>query len=101
MKGECAPTRSDDVNRRPAARHDPVERVAAGTVYVVLSAVLFVLWLWTDLTMLAYLALPTIVAGLVSLVVGWPQLRRELAQERARRGHGSHGSSSPPRPTSR
>jgi hypothetical protein len=97
MEEECAPTRSDDVDRRPPARYDPVERVAAGTVYVVLSGLLFLLWLWTDVTMLGFMALPTLVAGLVSLAVGWPQLRRKLARERHR---GGHDSPSPPRPTS-
>jgi UPF0716 family protein affecting phage T7 exclusion len=85
----------DDVARNPAARHDPLERVAAGTLYVVLSVVLFVAWLWVGVGMLLLLALPTAVAGLVALAVGWPRLRRDLAEERARR------TPSPPRPTGR
>jgi hypothetical protein len=86
----------DDVARKPTAGRDPVERVAAGTVYLVLSLGLFVLWLWIGLAALLLLALPTAVAGLVSLSVGWPRLRRELTEERQRR---SRDAPSPPRPS--
>jgi hypothetical protein len=89
------------VNLNPVARHDPAERVAAGAVYLVLSAVLFVVWLRLEVMVLLLLALSTVVAGLVSLAVGWPRLRRELAEERAHRGHGAHDAPSPPRPTGR
>jgi len=54
----------------------PLEYVAAGTLYLVLSSVLFLLWLSVDVVLVLVLSLSTVVAGLVDLSVGWPRLRR-------------------------
>lgn len=60
--------------RTPMSR--PAQYVAAGVVYLLLSAVLFLMWLAVDHVLLLLLALSTVVAGLVELAVGWPRLRR-------------------------
>jgi hypothetical protein len=62
----------DKSGRRPA------QYVAAGVVYLLLSAILFLSWLSVDLVLLLFLALSTVVAGLVDLAVGWPRFRRRL-----------------------
>ena len=66
-------------------RRQPRRYVAAGVVYLLLSAILFVLWLRLGTALLLVLALSTVVAGLVDLSVGWPRLRhRPSAQTRPR-----------------
>lgn len=56
-----------------------LQYVAAGVLYLLLSAVVFVVWLALDgiAMLLLAVALSTIVAGLVELTVGWHQLRRD------------------------
>lgn len=68
-------------------RKDPkvsLKYVAAGVLYLVLSAFAFALWLALDgMSMLILaLALSTVVAGLVELTVGWHQLRRDRTDVR-------------------
>lgn len=57
---------------------ESLQYVAAGVLYLALSAIAFALWIALDgmvMLMLA-LALSTVVAGLVELTVGWHQLAR-------------------------
>jgi hypothetical protein len=63
---------------QPLSSRRPAQYVAAGVVYLLLSVVLFVIWLTVDDVLLLLLALSTVVAGLVDLSVGWPRLRRTL-----------------------
>jgi hypothetical protein len=58
--------------------------VAAGATYLVLSGVLFWLWLAVDWLIVLFISVPTFVASMVLLRVGWPRLRRERAERRAR-----------------
>ena len=53
------------------------EYLAAGVVYLVLGAVFFLLWLSLDWYVVLFLSLPSCVAGLVLLSVGWPRWKRE------------------------
>jgi hypothetical protein len=55
------------------------EYVGAGIIYLLLSAVLFLFWLSVDHVLVLFMALSTVVAGLVDLAVGWPRFRRGLA----------------------
>lgn len=57
--------------------------VGAGTVYLVLSGVFYLLWLSVNWYVVLFLSLPTCVAGVVLLSVGWPRWQRERAQRRA------------------
>jgi hypothetical protein len=63
-----------DKSGRRAAQY-----VAAGSIYLLLSAALFLVWLSVDHVLLLFLALSTAIAGLVDLAVGWPRFQRELA----------------------
>jgi hypothetical protein len=63
---------------QPLSSRRPAQYVAAGVLYLLLSGVLFVIWLTVDDVLLLLLALSTVVAGLVDLSVGWPRLRRAL-----------------------
>lgn len=57
---------------------ESLQYVAAGVLYLVLSAFAFALWIALDgmvMLMLA-VALSTVVAGLVELTVGWRELSR-------------------------
>lgn len=60
-----------DAQRRAAGRY-----VAAGATYLVLSGVLFLLWLAMNTFVVLLLSVPTLVGGLVLLSVGWPRLTR-------------------------
>jgi len=56
--------------------------VAAGVLDLTLATLLYGVWLAYDDIVLLVLALSTVVAGLVSLSVGVPRLRRERAARR-------------------
>jgi hypothetical protein len=53
--------------------------VASGALDLVLAALLYAAWLALDHIVLLIVATSTLVAGLVSLAVGFPRLRRERA----------------------
>lgn len=57
---------------------ESLQYVAAGVLYLVLSAIAFAVWLVLDgvVMLILALALSTVVAGLVELTVGWNQLTR-------------------------
>lgn len=57
---------------------ESLQYVAAGVLYLVLSAVAFAAWLALDGMVMLFLALAlsTVVAGLVELTVGWHHLGR-------------------------
>ena len=59
-----------------APRRRPLAYVAAGSLYLLLSSILFLVWLSVDHVLVLLLALSTVVAGIVDLSVGWPRLRR-------------------------
>jgi hypothetical protein len=71
----CASTRGGSVDQNTSGRR-PAQYVAAGVVYLLLSAVLFLLWMSVTDVVLLFLALSTVVAGLVDLAVGWPRVHR-------------------------
>jgi hypothetical protein len=58
-----------------APRRRPLAYVAAGSLYLLLSSILFLVWLSVDDVLVLVLSLSTVVAGLVDLSVGWPRLR--------------------------
>ena len=69
--------------RTGAPDRRPLAYVAAGSIYLLLSALLFLVWLSVDHVLLLLLSLSTVVAGLVDLSVGWPRLRgRKRARTR-------------------
>lgn len=76
---------------RQAPGRGPGRYVAAGVTYLLLSGVLFVLWIKMDLLVLVLLGVPTSVAGLVLLAVGWPRLRRRRRERRVRTRSGVAG----------
>lgn len=57
---------------------ESLQYVAAGVLYLVLSAIAFAVWLALDgmMMLILALALSTVVAGLVELTVGWHHLAR-------------------------
>lgn len=57
---------------------ESLQYVAAGVLYLALSAIAFAAWLALDGTamLILALALSTVVAGLVELTVGWRHLGR-------------------------
>jgi uncharacterized membrane protein HdeD (DUF308 family) len=59
-----------------ASRRRPWAYVAAGGLYLLLSGILFLVWLSVDHVLVLLLALSTVVAGIVDLSVGWPRRRR-------------------------
>lgn len=73
------------MSQDPAEARRPVQYLAAGALYLVLSGVLFLLWLTVEWYVVLFLSLSTCVAGLVLISVGWPRWRRERAEQEARR----------------
>jgi Flp pilus assembly protein TadB len=73
------------VSQDPAESRRPAQYVAAGALYLVLSGVLYLLWLTVEWYVVLFLSLPTCVAGLVLISVGWPRWRRERARRTAQR----------------
>lgn len=57
-----------------APRRRPLAYVAAGSLYLLLSSILFLVWLSVDHVLVLLLSLSTVVAGIVDLSVGWPRL---------------------------
>jgi hypothetical protein len=57
---------------------ESLQYVAAGVLYLVLSAIAFAVWIVLDGMVMLFLAvaLSTVVAGLVELTVGWHDLSR-------------------------
>jgi hypothetical protein len=56
-----------------------VQLVASGALDLVLAALLYAVWLAVDEIVVLVVAMSTLVAGLVSLAVGVPRLRRDRA----------------------
>jgi hypothetical protein len=68
-------------DREPVRRG--AEYVGAGAVYLALSALFFLIWLDVNWNVVLFLSLPTCVAGLVLLGVGWPRWQRERSPRAA------------------
>jgi Flp pilus assembly protein TadB len=71
---------------QPSGARQPGRYVAAGVTYLLLSGVVYVLWIVLHWFLLLLLAVPTFVGAVVLLSVGLPRLRR--ARAAARRAHG-------------
>ena len=69
----------------PMTGGDPGRYVAAGVTYLVLSGILYSLWLVEDgLVVLMLLSMPTLVGGLVLLSIGRHRLRDARCRARGR-----------------
>ena len=67
----------------PQQLHRGAQYVGAGAVYLTLSGVFFLVWLQVNWYIVLFLSVPTCVAGLVLLCVGWPRFQRERARRAA------------------
>ena len=69
----------------------PGRYVAAGLTYLVLSGVVYVLWIRLHWTVLLFLAVPTFVGAVVLVSVGLPRVRRARAARRAEKAAVAEG----------
>ena len=71
------------MRRDPQQPNRGAEYVGAGAVYLALSGAFFLVWLQVGWYVVLLLSVPTCVAGLVLLGVGWPRWQRERARRSA------------------